>query len=131
LVDDLLNQVHLLRANLDGSSLETLVASSRWDSFTAESVALDNGTGIAGDFNLNWQLDGADLDLFRERVVSEFNLAFLDLNGDQQVDNKDRRFWVSELAGTYFGDTNLDGLFDTRDLVGVFQAGQYEDVSGR
>ncbi|MCA9215162.1 MAG: PEP-CTERM sorting domain-containing protein [Planctomycetales bacterium] len=29
--------------------------------------------------------------------------------------------------GTWFGDSNLDGVFNTSDLVTVFQEGQYED----
>ncbi|MCA9172596.1 MAG: hypothetical protein KDB23_33255, partial [Planctomycetales bacterium] len=29
---------------------------------------------------------------------------------------------------TYFGDANLDGEFNSADLINVFQAGQYEDA---
>jgi hypothetical protein len=39
----------------------------------------------------------------------------------------DRLYWVATLAGTYIGDANLDGQFDTTDLVTVISAGQYED----
>ena len=35
--------------------------------------------------------------------------------------------WISEIAQTSLGDSNLDQRFDTGDLVQVFQAGQYED----
>ena len=31
------------------------------------------------------------------------------------------------IGRTFFGDANLDGQFNTGDLIGVFQAGQYED----
>jgi hypothetical protein len=32
------------------------------------------------------------------------------------------------LKGTYFGDANLDGEFDTADLINAFTAGEYEDT---
>ncbi len=32
------------------------------------------------------------------------------------------------MKGTYFGDANLDGEFNTGDLVSVLSAGQYEDT---
>ena len=53
----------------------------------------------------------------------------LDLTGDSAVDVQDLRFWVndSEIAFTYFGDSNLDGEFNSGDLISVFQAGEYED----
>ncbi|MCA9198780.1 MAG: pentapeptide repeat-containing protein [Planctomycetales bacterium] len=50
-----------------------------------------------------------------------------DLNNDGLLDDQDRQHWVIELANTYFGDANLDGQFNTSDLVSVFQAGEYED----
>ena len=50
-----------------------------------------------------------------------------DLNQDGVVDPADRRYWVESIAKTTFGDANLDGRFDSQDLVDVLQAGQYED----
>jgi hypothetical protein len=51
----------------------------------------------------------------------------MDLDRDGQVDRADLRQLVEVLMGTSFGDANLDGTFNSRDLVLVFQAGQYED----
>jgi hypothetical protein len=50
----------------------------------------------------------------------------LDLDGD--VDLEDRGLWVHVKMQTWFGDSNLDGRFDSQDLVTVFAAGQYEDA---
>ena len=54
-------------------------------------------------------------------------IAF-DLNKDGAVNDGDRRFFVHEVVETYFGDANLDGDFDTSDLVNVFQSNEYEDT---
>ena len=51
-----------------------------------------------------------------------------DLNSDNLVDARDREAWVQDLAGTYFGDANLNGEFNSHDLVAVFVAGEYEDT---
>ncbi|MCA9217291.1 MAG: PEP-CTERM sorting domain-containing protein [Planctomycetales bacterium] len=50
-----------------------------------------------------------------------------DVNGDETVDLQDRSYWVHELKNTWFGDSNLDGVFDSSDFVAVFKAGEYED----
>jgi hypothetical protein len=36
-------------------------------------------------------------------------------------------FWVNNLRRTYFGDSNLDGEFNSTDLVRLFTVGEYED----
>jgi hypothetical protein len=51
-----------------------------------------------------------------------------DLNSDRAIDKEDLRVWVEDLKGTHFGDANLDGEFNSTDLVNVLQAGQCEDA---
>ena len=46
-----------------------------------------------------------------------------DLDGDGDVDMTDRTIWVNEVEITWFGDANRDGVFDSTDLVMVFEAG--------
>jgi hypothetical protein len=43
------------------------------------------------------------------------------------VDASDRDHLVLRILDTVYGDTNLDQLFDSSDLVRAFQQGQYED----
>jgi hypothetical protein len=81
-----------------------------------------------GDFNSNGTLDAEDLDLLSAEIRSGTNNAPFDLTSDQRVDELDRTFWVETLRKTYFGDSNLDGEFNTTDLVQAFQAGVYEDA---
>ena len=50
-----------------------------------------------------------------------------DIDNDNDVDFDDREAWIHDVVGSSFGDANLDGVFNSRDLVQVFQAAQYED----
>ncbi|MCA9196435.1 MAG: hypothetical protein KDA87_02815, partial [Planctomycetales bacterium] len=52
-----------------------------------------------------------------------------DLNDDGVTNEADRLFLVQQILVTSFGDANLDGRFDSTDLVMVFTAGEYEDAS--
>ncbi len=84
-------------------------------------------SGPNGDFNGNGQLDAEDIDLLSLAVLNAGDVATFDLSGDGRLDQADRTVWVEDLANTYFGDSNLDGVFDTADFLLVFQAGQFED----
>lgn len=52
----------------------------------------------------------------------------LDANQDGSVNTTDVDHLVEVQMGTYFGDANLDGRFDSTDFLRVFQAGQYDDA---
>ncbi|MCA9213279.1 MAG: SUMF1/EgtB/PvdO family nonheme iron enzyme, partial [Planctomycetales bacterium] len=81
-----------------------------------------------GDFDYDWNLDAHDIDLLTKEIRSGENAVQMDLNGDRLVNLDDRTVWVEKLAGSEFGDSNLDGSFDSSDLVQVFQFGEYEDT---
>lgn len=72
-------------------------------------------------------LDVADVDMLSLAIARNDPPDALDLNNDRAVDHSDLEYWITELKTTYFGDVDLDGEFNTRDLVAVFQAGHYED----
>ena len=50
-----------------------------------------------------------------------------DYNSDRSVNTADHDFFITEMMGITYGDANADGVFDSKDLVQIFQAGQYED----
>jgi uncharacterized protein YjbI with pentapeptide repeats len=85
-----------------------------------------------GDLDADNMLNTADIDLLASKInlrpilTSWLPDAAFDLNRDGTVDSADHRTWVKDLKRTWFGDANLDGQFNTADLVTVFQAGQYE-----
>ncbi len=81
-----------------------------------------------GDFNGDGVLDAADIDALTNAVLTGTNPPEFDLNGDSVVDDQDRTVWVEDLRKTWFGDSNLDGIFNTADFIQVFQKGEYEDT---
>lgn len=92
------------------------------DSFSLHSIE-----PISGDFDVNGVLDVRDLDLLAMPINAGESRPLFDLDGDGEVSESDRDVWVHDLANTYYGDSNLDGEFNSRDLTLVFQAAEYED----
>ncbi|MCA9168599.1 MAG: hypothetical protein KDB23_13080 [Planctomycetales bacterium] len=78
-----------------------------------------------GDFDDDGLLTSNDLDELTTAIGTDDRR--FDLNLDTQVDDIDRVIWIDELKHTWLGDANLDGEFNSADLVHVFQLGQYED----
>lgn len=84
------------------------------------------GGGMPGDFNGNGMLDAADIDALTLASGSGANDATYDVNSDGVVNAADVTMWAKDLANTWIGDSNLDGEFNSGDLVTVFTAGKYE-----
>ncbi|MCA9212813.1 MAG: PEP-CTERM sorting domain-containing protein [Planctomycetales bacterium] len=85
------------------------------------------GTAVTGDFDKDGDFDDADMDALSAVVRAGSNDAAFDLTGDGLVDTSDRSNWVINVKGTWFGDSNLDGEFNSTDFVVVFSRNQYED----
>ena len=84
-------------------------------------------SGVVGDFDGNGVLNAADIDMLTvELLEGERQNDWFDANADGDVDEIDRTAWVAELANTFSGDANLDGEFNSGDLVHVFQSGKFE-----
>lgn len=90
-------------------------------------VVLQDET-LAGDYNQDGILGLSDIDVLVQGIVSMSDDLALDLNDDGIVGRTDLHAWVNELFGTYVGDANLDGEFNSADFVHVLGAGQYEDT---
>ena len=56
--------------------------------------------------------------------VSDVQVA--DLNSDGNVNSSDHDFLVRNVLGTTPGDANLDGIFNSSDLIQIFAAGKFE-----
>ena len=97
------------------------------DVFRYELAGLALDSGLLGDFNENGQLDVGDIDQLTAEVIAGTHNIVYDLNGDVVVDQADREIWIVDQKRTYYGDANLDGEFNSSDLVDLFTAGEYED----
>jgi autotransporter-associated beta strand protein len=85
---------------------------------------------VIGDFDADRKLTPLDIERLSAEVRSRNHEEAFDLNLDHLVNQEDRRVWVEDVRRTYFGDSNLDGEFNSGDLVAVFQVGEYEDTIG-
>lgn len=104
------------------SQVWPMVATASLEGFDQEDFVLDvrrfvEGNSLADDgyFRLSRRSGG----LFTSYVVP----AEIDSLADPAV----RSQWVQEIVGTWFGDANLDGVFDSTDLIQIFQSAEYED----
>jgi hypothetical protein len=80
-----------------------------------------------GDVNSDGLTNAADIDLVYAAIRDGNRDSKYDLNNDNVVDRRDVEALVERILNTFFGDANLDGVFDSSDFVQVFQRGEYED----
>jgi hypothetical protein len=127
-------------------------ADNSWDGneatlLTEAGIALFNATvdyalGISanapGDYNGDGMLDAEDIDLQAAEMkkdLAEQDLLTFDHNSDGVVNVGmagsdtsrwgDRLIWIRNLRQTSVGDSNLDGVFDSGDLVQAFTGEKY------
>jgi hypothetical protein len=80
-----------------------------------------------GDFNRDAEISAADIDYLIHHIVAAVANADLDFDRDHDVDVADLEEFVNLVLRTYFGDANLDAIFNSTDLVEVLAIGEYED----
>jgi hypothetical protein len=79
-----------------------------------------------GDLDDNGVTDVTDVNQLLHALATGGQDDRFDLTRDLKVDVADLKYWTHTLAGTTFGDANLDRTFDSSDLVHVLQEGKYE-----
>ena len=104
-----------------GSNLLSLSTDSRFgvspscqDSRWGMRVAMLNPLG---DFDENGAIAAADIDLLSEAVSYGSAKSVYDLDQDDIVDLADHEFWAEEIAGTRFGDADLNGTVEFADFL--------------
>ena len=83
--------------------------------------------GVRGDFNGDGTLDATDIDALTTAAAAGTNAAAYDVSSDGRVDFTDISQWIRDLKQSWVGDANLDGQFNSGDLVTLFSAGTYEN----
>ncbi len=84
-------------------------------------------TGTPGDVTGDGVVDASDIDQTCLAANLSGNHPLYDHNRDGFVDGADVEYLITSILQTTVGDANLDGRFDSSDLVQVFAAGEYED----
>jgi hypothetical protein len=87
------------------------------------------GPGIAGDLNLDNQVNAEDIDLLFMALGAESNDVAFDLDGTGVVDRGDLDYLVRDLLATQYGDANLDGEVDGVDFA-VWQSHRFQRGTG-
>lgn len=81
-----------------------------------------------GDFDNDHQYTVEDIDILAAALRNgEGNPADYDLNNDGLISSADHKTLVEDLIRTFYGDSNLDSEFDSKDLIQVLAAGEYLD----
>jgi hypothetical protein len=110
------HRVEAIGQDFAGNWQESVAVSRRWTVVP----------GTAGDLNQDNVVDLQDVNLLCAAVLDQSgNLAF-DLDGDDEVTSSDVLSLVIHGIGTSAGDANLDGQFNSADLVQIFQRAKYE-----
>ena len=82
---------------------------------------------LPGDFNDDGVLDALDIDDLTAQSASGTNPPLYDLNADSVVDTADVTVWIKDLKNSWVGDADLNGEFNSGDLVVVLASGTYEN----
>ena len=82
--------------------------------------------GLMGDFDADGLLTVSDINALSMRSASGLHGRLFDLNDDQLVNAVDLTVWIKDLQSSWIGDANVDNVFNTSDLVKVFQSGKFE-----
>ncbi len=83
---------------------------------------------MQGDFNRDRVVNSLDIDALQGMVRRHQHHPDFDLTSDGVVLQDDVDYLLTQILDTLSGDANLDGRFDSTDLVQIFVAGQYEDT---
>ena len=123
----------LIPANIPVGSQLRVRWSADQDASRGWVFGLDNvsvsllGGAHPGDFNGDGVLGIDDLNLISSEIALGGTDPRYDVDQSGVVDLADRQHWVTDMKRTWIGDSNLDGVFDSADLIAIFSADEYED----
>jgi hypothetical protein len=83
------------------------------------------GGDVPGDLTGDGRLDQQDVQQLHQAALAGDLSA--DLTGNGVVDGDDLVLLVEDLMGSHIGDVDFDGVFNSHDIVLLFQQGEFED----
>lgn len=115
-----------LTRNLANLAEADLSRKEAWKASTRSGGSPGRQDPLLGDLNDDRRTDALDIDLLATQIGSGNYALDFDLSRDGRLDLADHEFMILRILQTSYGDANLDGRFDSRDLVQIFQFGVYE-----
>ncbi len=110
-------------------SIEYTIEDKHGAQSTATMVITIRGeSDVPGDLDGNGSADVLDIDLLCSQINRGGHDPLFDLSDNGEVSQADLDTLVLGLLRTTYGDTDLDSVFDSADLIRVFQSGTYEDA---
>ncbi|MEZ6118197.1 MAG: FG-GAP-like repeat-containing protein [Pirellulaceae bacterium] len=112
-------------------AVEDLTGNGKFDLLVSSSLENSltwyrNDSPTRGDVDNNGLIEPTDLDLICVAISADDEDELFDINFDGDVNFNDVSTFLDEIAKTVVGDVNLDGVFDSSDLVLIFQSGKFE-----
>ena len=83
---------------------------------------------VVGDFDGDQRIGATDIDLLCAAINGGIPDTRFDLDANGSNQRADLTFLVKSILRTSLGDANVDGVFNSTDLILIFQAGEYEDA---
>ena len=109
---------------LDGSLLD--LGFDRRDNGQVNLFEMDK-PALPGDLNQNTVEDPGDIDLLAAAVRYGITAEPFDLDGNGAIDASDVNYLIDDVFQAWRGDSDVDGEFNSADLIKVLSAGEYED----
>ena len=120
--------IHSVNRDLDGEVYVLGIARLAGGELDGVVVKLHAAPARDGDFDGDGLVAVSDVDFLTRTFVAGRNESLFDLTLDGALDLQDRDVWIRQVAGSHYGDADLNGAFDSGDMVAVFVLGQYEDA---
>lgn len=107
-------------ADVNGDGMTDVVVAS----YAADDVSWIQLTRV--DFTNDGELTAGDIDRLFAAIRANEQSPEFDLNQDGRVDHQDADRLIRHEFQSAVGDANLDGVFDTNDIILVFQSGKFQ-----
>ena len=115
----------VIAGDFDADGDQDIVAAG-WEPATLEWYRNESSPNLFGDVDRDNQITALDANRICLAIRRQEEDPLFDLNQDQTVDHVDMEVFLRDAAFTVPGDVNLDGIFDSSDLVRIFESGKYE-----
>ena len=119
LSEELKGWTNLLATDISGDGQRIVGRQSMIEEIPKLWIAILDASSVAGDFDLDGELDANDMDLLSREIALSGEGSSFDLNDDGLVNPVDRSVWIENHFGSFFGDANLDKQVTFADFLAL------------